>query len=106
MATAEEIAQVRASISEPDDIAPYTDAYLSALIDESGTNGATLLVWRQKAANYSTKVDVTEAGATHKFGDLFKNAQSMVKYWGDIVTSEAIPSTPSVGPRVKRIVRL
>jgi hypothetical protein len=106
MATPDEILVVRRNTNQPDNLDPYTDDYIEMLIDTSGVSGATFQIWQQKAASHASLVDVTEAGASHKFSDMFKADSDMVKYWGDIVASEANPSTPSVGPRVKKIVRL
>lgn len=81
MATSADIAVVRINTSEPNNTAPFSDDYFGGLIDASGVTGATLAVWEQKLATFSSAVDVTEAGASHKFSDLFKNAQAMVAYW-------------------------
>jgi hypothetical protein len=105
MATPDEIAIVRRNTNEPDDIDPYTDIYLGALIDASGITGATLQVWQQKAASHASLVDVTEAGASHKLSDMFKSDTAMVKYWTDAYASEVGP-TSTAAPKVKKIVRL
>jgi hypothetical protein len=59
----------------------YTDAYIGGLVDASDVTGATIAIWEQKVAKFSTMVDVTEAGATHKFSDLFDNAVKMLTLW-------------------------
>lgn len=92
MATPADIARVRLNTNEPNNVDPYTDAYIGGLIDSSGVAGASAIIWEQKAASYSTKVDVTEAGASHKFSDLFDNAQKMIQYWRDQEEAEGGPA--------------
>lgn len=103
MATASDIAEVRANTNEPDNTLPYTDAVVGAYIDSLGVAGASAKIWQQKAATLvETSVDVTEAGASHKFSDLHKNALAMSKYWDAIAAAEFAPAT---GPVVNSIVR-
>lgn len=105
MASPGDIAIVRVNTAEPNDVEPYTDSYIGGLIDASGVTGATLTIWEQKLATFSTSVDVTEAGASHKFSDLFKNAQAMVAYWQKKYDDENGGSTSDGVLRVKVIER-
>lgn len=77
MASAAEISVVRLDTNEPDTAGTYTDEVIGALIDEGDTDSATATIWRRKAASYAELVDTTEAGASHKFSDLHKNALAM-----------------------------
>ena len=101
MADASELAQVRINTNTTD-LAPFEDAYVNGLIDAVGVDGASAAIWRAIAATYSTKVDVTEAGASHKFSDLFKNAVAMAAKY-DALVDGAVSTTAS--PRVNLIVR-
>lgn len=101
MASASDILIVRGNTNEPNDVAPFTDAYIGGLIDASDVAGATAVIWENKAAILSEQVDVTEAGASHKFSDLFDHAQKMVTYWRTQAGTE--PTTGTV--RVKKIER-
>ncbi len=98
MASAAEISVVRVQINEPDNVTPYTDAEIRALIDAGDTDSATATVWRRKAATYAELVDTTEAGASHKFSDLHKNALMMAAQYD---TAEV----ESARAKVHKIVR-
>ena len=102
MADPSDITIVRNNTNEPT-TTPYTDEYIGALIDASGVTGATVLIWEQKVARYSSAIDVTEAGATHKFSELFDNALKMLQYWKGVADGE----TPGLteGVRVREISR-
>lgn len=80
MASTSDIAAVRLNTNEPE-AETFSDEYLGGLIDASGVTGASATVWEQKAASLSDEVDVTEAGASHKFSGLFTQAQKMADYW-------------------------
>jgi hypothetical protein len=105
MATPSDIAQVRLNTNEPDDVDPYTDAYISALIDSGDVAGATLTIWQAKAATIAaTAVDITEADATHKMSDKFDHANAMIKYWrgvtNPVIVGVTDPNDRSVRVRV------
>lgn len=102
MAEVTEIAAVRLNTGLTDNVEPWTDDAIGDLVDLYGVDGASASIWRSLAASYSTKVDVTEAGATHKFGDLFKNAQAMATKYESLVAVVVSTTTP---PRVNSIVR-
>lgn len=104
MSTASETTQVRNNTGQTDNVAPFTDDYIGALVDDLGVSGASASVWESLAAMYSTKVDVQEAGASHKFSDLFKNAKIMADYWTKKAESEIEVATNGT-PRVTAIVR-
>lgn len=99
MAEASEITEVRENTGLAEDDATYTDEVLGALIDANGVNGASAKVWRRIAATYVTATDVTEAGASHKFSDLHKNALAMAASYekaAAVVIEEAIIDAPRV----------
>lgn len=102
MADASDIAVVRANTASPDNVDPFTDEFVSDLIDALGVAGASAAIWRQKAASYVTMTDVTEAGASHKFTDLHKNALAMAAAYDKQVVGEV--ETEDV-VRVNEIVR-
>lgn len=98
MATAAEISVVRLGTNEPEDTNGFTDDVISTLIDEGDTDSATASIWRRKAAKYAELVDTTEAGASHKFSDLHKNALAMAAQYD---TAEV----ESARAKVHKIVR-
>lgn len=100
MAAASELIQVRLNTST-DNTAPYDDSYVNGLIDALGVDGASAIIWRSLAAKYSSKVNVSEAGASHAFGDLFKNAMLMAAKF-ESGPDEVLNSGR---PRVSAIVR-
>lgn len=102
MATPEEIAAFRLLIGAPDNVDPYTDEVLSDRIDaaEGDLNGLASSIWREKAAHYSTLVDVSESGSSRKLSDLHKNALAMAASFG----GQAAPAASS-GVRFSRLTR-
>jgi hypothetical protein len=77
MATPEQIAEVRENVDEREDT-NWADQAISALVDAAGSVlSASAIIWRRKAAMYADLVDVSEAGASHAFSDLHKNALTM-----------------------------
>lgn len=98
MATADQLAFVRRNAALAADDATYTDEVLGAMIDASGTDDTVASIWEAKAATYTTSVDVTEAGASHKFSDVYKNAMAQAAYWRKKVADTA---EEAVGGRVK-----
>ena len=96
MASEADVTQVRLNTGVAEDDATYTAEYIGGLIDASDVSSATLTIWKQLAASYARLVDVSEAGASHKFSDLFKNADAMVKRWSAIVVVDGLVTTPNV----------
>jgi hypothetical protein len=82
MATTSEIAEVRQNVDEPTDQS-FTDNYISDLVDEHGINGTSAIIWRKKAGDLAKLVNVSEAGASHSFSDLHRNALAMAKVYED-----------------------
>lgn len=92
MASAVDIFIVRTNTNELD-TSVLTDDYLSVLIDDEGVVGASAIIWESKAAQMAEEVDVTEAGASHKFSDLFNHAKLMAEYWRNKADVLIIAST-------------
>jgi hypothetical protein len=103
MADASDIAAVRLNTNEPD-ATTFSDEAISALVDELGVAGASASIWGVKAGSYSELVDVTEAGASHKFSDLHKNALAMQKFWDGQALLLVTP-LHSGRPKVRKIER-
>lgn len=101
MAASSDIETVRRQTGVSDTGEPYTDAFIATLIDASGVTGATVTIWKELRAKYATLVDVTEAGASHKFSDLFKHATEQLGYYEEVLLLEVGPDTV----RVKKVVR-
>ena len=103
MADASDIATVRLQTAQTENVPPYDDVYVGALIDASGVTGATIIIYEQLMAKYSKLVDVTEAGASHKFSDLYSQARKQADYYRSIDGTTLPDVLPAV--RVKKIVR-
>lgn len=100
MASASDIAQVRVNVNEAG-LDPYTDQIISDKIDLLGVAGASANIWQEKAGSFAELVDVTEAGASHKFSDLYKNALAMSAHW----SAQAAAASPSAeGRPIVRVI--
>ena len=97
MATPEQVAGVRENTAESE-ADHFEDDYIEALVDSQGVNGASATIWRKKAASYAELVDVEEAGSSHKFSQLHKNALEMVARFEELPDDGVILDT---GGRVK-----
>lgn len=105
MASVSDIVEVRKNTNESSD-ETYLDELIGAYIDAYGVAGATAQIWREKAAEFASLVDVTESGATHKYSDLYKSALAMSAKWEGLVPIEPDPPSPDSGRvKVKKIVR-
>lgn len=102
MASTSDIGIVRRNVNESTD-ETYTDDVISAMVDADGVAGASAAIWREKAGRYSDLVNVSEAGASHAYSDLHRNALNMAKSYGDVTPVEEAPISSRV--RVKRIER-
>lgn len=87
MATADEIAELRRMIGELDNVSPWDDTAVAALIDGSSSmNGAAMKGWEQKAATYASMVDTSESGSTRRLSQLQEQALRMVTYYRGLIT--------------------
>ena len=92
MATPIEIARLRRLIGEPNDVAPWTDAVLSDIIDNAeDLDVAALEVWEAKAASAASMVDTAESGSSRRLSQLHDQALKMVAHYRTATTP---PSTP------------
>ena len=103
MASEADIDAVRDNTNEPKDTSEFTDEEIGALIDEYGVDVASATIWQRKAATYADLVDVTEAGATHKFSDLHKSALEFSAFYTKKGAEVVTPVRSR--PRVVKIVR-
>ncbi len=103
MGSSAEIAVVRRNTNEPNQD-NYSDSELSDKIDTDGVFGAVSAVWREKAAKFASLVDVSEAGASHKYSDLYKHALAMASDYDKLNEVENAGIALN-SPRVKKIVR-
>lgn len=106
MASQADIDTVRFNTSEqPKEESAYSDEYIGGLVDNYGVDVASATIWHQKASDYAELVDVSEAGSSHKFSDLHKNALTMARSYLDKekAAEELILGRPRA--RVVKIVR-
>jgi Cdc6-like AAA superfamily ATPase len=89
VASEDDVAELRRLTAIPDVTEPYSDAFMGALIDTNGIEGAAALVWREKAAAYAEAVDMSESGSTRKFSDLHKNALAMAGEFGSLTVQSS-----------------
>jgi len=104
MASPEDLATVRANTATTN-TAPYTDTVVGDMIDAEGVLGASATIWTQKAAEVAHLVDVAEAGASHKFSDLHKNALALAADYRKQADAAVAPVDTTGQVRVRRIVR-
>lgn len=104
MATPDDIATVRKNVAEPTQT-NWTDAVLGTFIDQFGVAGASARIWEQKAAEAAELVNVTEAGASHSFSNLHKQALEMSAYFADQQAIIDFPVTDGTRTRVRQIER-
>lgn len=103
MASTSDIADVRRNVNEPDD-ETYSDEAIGAMVDADGIAGASARIWRAKAARYAELVNVSEAGASHSYSDLHKNAINMAKAFDSVESEDEAPPIAN-RVRVQKIVR-
>jgi hypothetical protein len=97
MATIDEISALRRAIAEPTNAEPYTDAYLSALIDvEGSTDKAAASVWTAKAASAASLVDMSESGSSRRLSQLQSNYLAMAARFREGDTEPATGGTSYV----------
>lgn len=90
MATSDQITQFRRMIGELTDVEPWTDAYISALIDASASlNVAASKAWLEKAGLYASMVDVTESGSGRRLSQLRTGALEMAAYYKKLAEGDS-----------------
>lgn len=80
MATAQQIADLRRKINEPNDVDPYTDLYLGTLID-TGLELRLIAanIWEEKATQVLDLVNISEGGSSRANSQLHSNYLAMAK---------------------------
>lgn len=92
MADPVDITRLRRLIGESDDVEPWTDAALSAIIDDAADlNSAALEVWEAKAAASASFVDTTESGSSRKMSQMNEQALKMVNYYRGLTDTPLQP---------------
>jgi hypothetical protein len=89
MATIIQIAQFRRMTGLTENVEPYTDTYISNIIDELGFETAAASVWREKAASAAGLVDMTESGSTRRLSQLYSQYLAMSNALDPPVAEEA-----------------
>ena len=82
MATEDQLKELRGLIQESANEEPWTDVFLSALIDRYGVDRAAQSIWKQKSASYVEIVSISEGGSSRSSSDIHKNALAMVEMLG------------------------
>lgn len=102
MATAAEVASVRANTGQSNDDV-YADPEIAVLVDAAGSvEAASATVWRQLAAHYAKLTDIAEAGASHKYSLLYDRAMEQADFWegratnGNPLPRRGSPSTIAI----------
>lgn len=101
MATAQQIAEVRANVQEPDNTEPFTDDFIGGLIDAYGVTDSEHKIWIAKRNRVAALVDISEGGSSRKMSQVFDQYSKIVAGY------ESDPDNP-VGhraPRTRAIVR-
>lgn len=105
MATAQEIMQLRRLIDDTTDPETYTNEELEALLNQyPSADSAAAAVWEEKAASYSTLVNISESGSSRNLGDLHRNALAQAKHFGAKAAIDA--PTSSARSRTRGIERV
>lgn len=78
MATTSEIKELRGLVQEPNNAEPWTDDYLSGLIDRYGIRASAQSIWTQKAAERVDLVNISEGGSSRSMSDAHKHALDMI----------------------------
>lgn len=103
MATVDQIAELRRKVSEPD-ATTYSDAQLSAMIDENGSVDMTaVIIWEEKSSMYAELVDISEAGSSRKNSQLAASAREQARYYAAKSDSDLVAGVDY--PTTTRIVR-
>lgn len=104
MATATQVTSLRRMVDDVAAPQQYDDNELSTRIDEAASlEQAASVIWREKAASFSTLVDVSESGSSRKLSDLRKAALEQASYYDGVVAT-AVQATAN-RPRTRPIVR-
>lgn len=89
MATTGDVEQVRRNTNVDEDDPTHTLAVIGGYVDAFGIAGASAKIWREKAAAYADLVDVSEAGASERLGQLREAAFEMAAYWDEQAATDS-----------------
>jgi hypothetical protein len=105
MATADEIAEVREYVAEPDNSNGWTDTRVGTFIDrEDDLFLAAAAIWSATAGAYAGLVNVSESGSSRSLGTLIDNALKMVAFYRGRSAESLVP--PDGGyPVISKLVR-
>lgn len=81
MASTSDVDQVRRNANIDADDEKWTFSVISAYVDLVGVAGATARLWDEKAATYADLVDISEAGAQERLGQLHDHALAQQELW-------------------------
>jgi hypothetical protein len=105
MATIAQIAELRLAIQEPINAEPYTDDFLSELIDTYGMDDSEGRIWEAKAASVSKLVDISEGGSSRKMSQIFTNYSALAaRAYGR--GEEPIVDPTAIAPRSRKATRV
>lgn len=102
MATPAEIAEVRVNTQELVNTPPYTDEFLSDLIDAHGVAETEHKVWVSKRNTVANLVDISEGGSSRKNSQLFEAYSKIVAGYED---DGGISPSGRRAPRTRAIER-
>lgn len=111
MATPEERLRVRQLLNEPDDTNGWTDPRIDLLLANSANpdgsfdfRSAGQVGWEEKAATFSSLVNISENGSSRSSSQQFDHALAMAKMFGSGTTDDTGKDT-LLRPVSGRIVR-
>lgn len=98
MATTDQIAELRAAINQPDNTDPFTDTFLSSLIDQyGGVDPAAAKLWEIKAGQVAALVNISEGGSSRSMSDLYTHYLQMAdRYSTDTDATKRAPRTRAI----------
>lgn len=97
MATPQEIVELRLEIQEPNNVAPWTDDFLTGMIDSYGVTEAAHKIWISKRNAVADLVDISEGGSSRKMSQLYENYNKIVlRYEVDDTSGHRAPRTREI----------
>ena len=105
MATPFQIQQLRNRTDIQSAEAPYTDEYMSLLIDARGEFIAAAEIWEERAAKTSKLINMSEGGSSRNLSDIHKNALAMASKYRKDAADALAPIAQDGRARMGRMVR-
>lgn len=103
MATELQLQEVRVNTQEPDNTEPFTDDFITALIDAHGQTEAEHRIWIAKRNAVSAIVDISEGGSSRKNSQLFEHYSKIVLGYE---TEEVVAAQGARSPMTRAITRV